>query len=318
MSAPAFERVAVVGLGLLGGSVAAAARARGVARCVVGVSRGRETAAEAVAAGLADEGSHDLAAGVAGADLVVLCTPVFAMADTLGRAAPALRAGALVTDVGSVKRALVETLPGLLPPGVHYVGAHPMAGSHQTGLRHARADLFEGAACVLTPTSATPPEALARVRGFWQALGARVLERDAAAHDAEVAWVSHLPHAVAFAYAEGLAGAPAGAFALAGGGFRDFTRIAASDPELWADILVTNRKALAGPLAAASASLARLAAAVEAGDPDRVQRLLAAAREGLARAHHDDRSGHGPGTHEDARSGGRPGNSVARVATPKE
>jgi prephenate dehydrogenase len=306
MSAPAFERIAVVGMGLLGGSVAVAARERGVARCVVGVSRGRETAAAAVAAGLVDEGTHELSSGVAGADLVVLSTPVFAMAGMLGRAAPSLAAGAIVTDVGSVKGALVETLPGLLPPGVHYVGSHPMAGSHETGLRHADAGLFEGAACVLTPTPATPRDALAKVRGFWEVLGARVFEREPEAHDAEVAWVSHLPHALAFGYAESLGEAPAGAFALTGGGFRDFTRIAASDPELWADILVTNRKALAGPLASASRSLARLAAAIEAGDLDTVQRLLAAARDQLARAQ------------EDARSGGRPGNIVAREATPKE
>jgi cyclohexadieny/prephenate dehydrogenase len=301
-----FERVAVVGLGLLGGSVAGAARARGVAKRVVGVSRSRDTAAAAVAAGLADEGTAELAAGVAGADLVVLCTPVFAMGETLRRAAPHLAPGALVTDVGSVKGCLVETLPGLLPPGACYVGAHPMAGSHHTGLRHARADLFEGAACVLTPTAATPPAALARVRGFWAALGARLYERDPAAHDAEVAWVSHLPHAVAFAYAASLAGAPAAAFALKGGGFRDFTRIAASDPELWADILATNAKALAGPLAAAGAALGALARAIEAGDVEAVHRFLAAASEALAAANGD------------ARSGGRPGNSVAREATPEE
>jgi prephenate dehydrogenase len=301
-----FERVAVIGLGLLGGSVAGAALARGVAKRVVGVSRGRETAAAAVAAGLADEATHDLAAGVAGADLVVLCTPVFAMAETLRRAAPGLAPGSLVTDVGSVKAPLVETLPGLLPPGVHYVGAHPMAGSHETGLRHARPDLFAGAVCVLTPTAATPGPATAQVRAFWAALGARVVERDPAEHDAEVAWVSHLPHALAFAYGASLAGAPGAAFALAAGGFRDFTRIAGSDPELWADILVANRKALAGPLAAAARSLARLAEALEAGDLDSVHRLLAAAREALARAH------------VDARSGGRPGNPVARAATPEE
>jgi cyclohexadieny/prephenate dehydrogenase len=301
-----FERVAVIGLGLLGGSVAGAARARGVAKCVVGVSRGRDTAAAAVAAGLADEGTAELAAGVAGADLVVLCTPVFAMAETLRRAAPHLARGALVTDVGSVKGRLVETLPGLLAPGACYVGAHPMAGSHRTGLRHARADLFEGAACVLTPTAATPPAALARVRGFWAALGARLVERDPAAHDAEVAWVSHLPHAVAFAYAASLAAAPANAFALKGAGFRDFTRIAASDPELWADILATNAKALSGPLAHAAGELARLARAIEAGDVEAVHRFLAAASEALAAAN------------EDARSGGRPGNSVAHEATPEE
>jgi cyclohexadieny/prephenate dehydrogenase len=301
-----FERVAVVGLGLLGGSVAGAARARGVAKRVVGVSRGRDTAAAAVAAGLADEATADLAAGVAGADLVVLCTPVFAMAETLRRAAPHLANGALVTDVGSVKGRLVETLPGLLPPGACYVGAHPMAGSHHTGLRHARPDLFEGAACVLTPTAATPPAALARVRAFWAALGARTFERDPAAHDAEVAWVSHLPHAVAFAYAASLAGAPAPAFQLKGGGFRDFTRIAASDPELWADILATNAKALAGPLAAAGAALGALARAIEADDASAVHRFLSAASEALAVAN------------EDARSGGRPGNSVARAATSEE
>jgi cyclohexadieny/prephenate dehydrogenase len=303
---PKFERVAVVGLGLLGGSVAGAARARGVAKRVVGVSRGRDTAAAAVAAGLADEGSADLAAGVAGADLVVLCTPIFAMADTLRRAAPQLAPGALVTDVGSVKGRLVETLPGLLPAGVSYVGAHPMAGSHQTGLRHASKDLFEGAACVLTPTAATPAAALARVRAFWAALGARIFERDPAQHDAEVAWVSHLPHAVAFAYAASLAAAPANAFVLKGAGFRDFTRIAASDPELWADILATNAKALSGPLAHAAGELARLSRAIEAGDVEALHRFLAAASEALAAANGD------------ARSGGQAGNFVAREATPKE
>jgi prephenate dehydrogenase len=303
---PSFECVAVVGLGLLGGSVAGAARKRGVAKRVVGISRGRETAAAAVAAGLADEATHDLAAGVAGAELVVLATPVGAMPEMLRRAAPHLRAGALVTDVGSVKGPLVETLPGLLPAGVHYVGAHPMAGSHETGLRHARAELFEGAVCVVTPTAATDATALARVRAFWAGLGARVVERDPAAHDAEVAWVSHLPHALAFGYAASLAAAPAAAFPLAAGGFRDFTRIAGSDPELWADILVANQKALAGPLAAAARSLAKLAEALEAGDHESVHRLLAAAREHLARVH------------AEARSGGRAGNPVAREATAKE
>ena len=301
-----FERVAVLGLGLLGGSVAAAARARGVAKRVVGVSRGRENAAAALAAGLVDEATCDGAAGVAGADLVVLCTPVFAMAETLARVAPRLAAGALVSDVGSVKAPLVETLPGLLPPGVHYVGAHPMAGSHETGLRHARPDLFEGAACVLTPTAATPPDALARVRGFWAALGARLFERDPTRHDAEVAWVSHLPHALAFAYADSLASAPPSAFALRGSGFRDFTRIAGSDPELWADILATNAKALAAPLAASAAALAQLARAIEAGDLETLHRLLVGASAALATAN------------EAARSGGRAGNSVAREATTEE
>jgi cyclohexadieny/prephenate dehydrogenase len=301
-----FERVVVIGLGLLGGSVAGAARERGVAKRVVGVSRGRDNAAAALAAGLVDEAGCDIAAAATGADLVVLCTPVFAMAETLARAAPQLAPGALVSDVGSVKAPLVETLPALLPPGVHYVGAHPMAGSHETGLRHARRDLFQGAACVLTPGVATPAAALQRVRSFWAALGARIFERDATQHDAEVAWVSHTPHALAFAYAASLAGASSAAFALKGSGFRDFTRIAASDPELWADILATNAKALAAPLAASAAALAQLTRAIEAGDLETLHRLLVGASAALATAN------------EAARSGGRAGNFVAPAATTEE
>jgi prephenate dehydrogenase len=258
---------------------------------VVGVSRLRDTAAAAVRAGLVDEAGTDPERGVQGADLVVLATPLSAMAEVLRRAAPGLREGAVVTDVGSVKGSLGETLPGLLPPGVAYVGAHPMAGSHRRGLDHARADLLEGAACVIAPSPGAPPAAVARVRAFFEALGARVLERDPAAHDAEVAWVSHLPHALAFAFARALASAPAGAAAVWGAGFRDFTRIAHSDPELWAEILCDNRKALAGPLARAAERLAELARALEQGDAEAVERFLAAARESLARFDGDVRSG---------------------------
>lgn len=291
MSGPAFERVAVVGLGLLGGSVAAAARARGVARRVVGVARLRETAAAAVRDGVADEAGTDLERLVAGADLVVLATPVGAMAAVLARAAGGLAEGCVVTDVGSIKAALGETLPGLLPPGVSYVGAHPMAGSHRRGLAHARADLLEGSVCVVAPGRSAPAAAVARVRAFFEALGARVVVRDPAGHDQEVAWVSHLPHALAFAYASTLGEAPPGAAAVCGSGFRDFSRIAWSDPELWAEILCANRKALAGPLALAAARLGELARAVEQGDAEAVERFLAAARDSLARFAEDARSG---------------------------
>jgi cyclohexadieny/prephenate dehydrogenase len=291
VSGPAFERVAVVGLGLLGGSVAAAARARGVARRVVGVARQRETAAQALRTGIVDEAGTELETLVAGAELLVLATPLGAMPEVLRRAAGSLAEGCIVTDVGSVKGSLGETLAGLLPPGVLYVGAHPMAGSHRRGLDHARADLFEGAPCVVAPAPGTPPAAVARVVAFFRALGARVLERDPADHDREVAWVSHLPHALAFAYAHALADAPAAAAALRGTGFRDFTRIAHSDPELWAEILCGNRKALADTLSRAGARLAELARAVEQGDGEAVERFLAAARESLARLADDARSG---------------------------
>ena len=274
-----FGRVAVLGLGLLGGSVAWAARQRGVAREVAGATRRREVLDAALRRGAVDAaGSYEEAVG--GAELVVLATPVSAMAGVLARIAPQLAPGCRVTDVGSVKGLLAETLPGLLPRGSAYVGAHPMAGSHESGFAHARPDLFEGAPCIVT---GRPGDAACRrVAGFWQGLGARVVLRDAAAHDTEVAWVSHLPHLLAFAFARALCAAPDSARELAGPGFRDFTRIARGDPELWSDILTANAKALAAPLQALGDSLRELGRAVEAGDSDALRRCLTAARAALA------------------------------------
>jgi len=277
---PLFERVAVLGLGLLGGSVALAVKARGIATRVAGATRSPDALASALQRGALDEaGSYREAAR--GADLVVLATPVFAMAEVLRQIAPVLQPPAVVTDVGSVKAMLCETLPGLLPRGVAYVGAHPMAGSHLRGLGNARADLFEDAVCIVTNCSDTA--ALGRTAEFWRALGARVVHRDPAEHDAEVAWMSHVPHVLAFAFASALTAAPPGARAVAGAGFRDFTRIAQSDPELWGDILTANRKALAAPLARTLESLQELTRALEANDADGVERRIAAARAALAR-----------------------------------
>ncbi len=277
---PRFGRVAVLGLGLLGGSVALAAKARGVAGRVAGATRSAEALAAALARGAIDEGGS-YAEAARDADLVVLATPVFAMADVVQKIAPVLRPGAIVSDVGSVKAVLCETLPGLLPRGVHYVGAHPMAGSHLRGFEHAHADLFEGAACIVThgPDAA----ALERTSEFWRALGAHVVHRDPAQHDAEVAWMSHVPHLLAFAFAGALEAAPAGAAAVAGAGFRDFTRIAGSDPELWGDILTANRKALAAPLARVLAVLQDFSRALEANDADGVEQRIAAARAALSK-----------------------------------
>jgi cyclohexadieny/prephenate dehydrogenase len=276
-----FERLAVLGLGLLGGSVAWAARERRVAGEVVGCARRSEPLRAAQARGLVDRVTTDPAEAVAGADLVVLASPVGSMASLLRAAAPALRPGALVTDVGSVKSVLAETLPGLLPPGVVFVGAHPMAGSHEKGPEHARADLLDGATCVVTPSPGNPPEAVARIEAFWSALGARVVRRDAATHDLEVAWISHVPHALAFAFARALGDAPPDAGEVSGTGFRDFTRIAQSDPELWAEILVANRKSIEGPVARVADRLAELARAIESGDVEEVDRWIAEARASL-------------------------------------
>ena len=232
---------------------------------------------------MVDDASERAADVVPGADLVVLATPLEVTVDALRDAAPHLAVGALVTDVGSVKGTLAEQIPGLLPAGATFVGAHPMAGSHLRGLEHARADLFEGAPCVLTPTAATPPEALARVRAFWEGLGSHVVERSPGRHDQEVAWVSHLPHALAFAFASTLDGAPRGAGAVSGAGFRDFTRIARADPEIWAEILSANRKQLVGPLLAVAEAIEALVRRLEAGESEALEQFITQARERLAR-----------------------------------
>lgn len=276
-----FERLAVLGLGLLGGSVAAAAKQRGLAREVVGAARRSAPLERALAAGLVDSVATPEQA-VRGADLVVLGTPVGSMNQVVSNVASSLSSGCLVTDVGSVKGSVIETIPGLLPDGVEFVGAHPMAGSHLRGPDHARADLFEGATCVVTPRAGQDQAAVERVETFWRDLGARVVRRSPAVHDEEVAWVSHLPHLLAFAFADALNAAPDRVGTLAGGGFRDFTRIAQSDAELWGEILSLNGKALSGPLNHFSASLAKLARALEEGDDESLEKLLNQARLRLA------------------------------------
>lgn len=284
-----FERVAVVGLGLLGGSVALAARRAGVAEHLVGAGRRSASLERALARGLVDAVDTPERA-VEGADLVVLATPVGVMAELLAALSAHLAPGTLVTDVGSVKGPLADTLPGLLPAGATYVGSHPMAGSHLRGAEHARADLLEGAACAITPPAGAPAEPVERLAAFWRALGARVVRRSPEEHDAEVAWTSHVPHALAFAFATALERAPASAGELAGSGFRDFTRIARSDPGLWGDILSANRKALVGPLQASARAALELANAVEQGDAEALERFLGAAGRRLA-ALDDARSG---------------------------
>lgn len=271
-----FARVAVLGLGLLGGSVALAVRRADFGAAIVGSTRNPAVQDEALEHGVIDEaGSFEEV--VVGADLVVLATTVAAMPEVLRRAAPNLSAGAIVTDVGSVKGLVAETLPGLLPPSAVFVGSHPMAGSHESGLGAARADLFDGAPCVVT--DALDSAAAGRVVAFWEALGSRVLRRSPADHDSEVAWVSHVPHVVAWAFAKAFEAAPVGAREVAGSGFRDFTRIARSNPELWGDILTANRKSISAPLEAVGEALVQIARAIEANDAERVGDLIASAKE---------------------------------------
>ena len=235
--------LAVLGPGLLGGSIALAARRGGAHRLAIWARR-EESAAEVRALNLAEIVATDLGEVVREADLVVLCVPVGAMKALAEKVAPLLRAGAIVTDVGSVKAVVVRDLAPLFHTGRHFIGSHPMAGSEQTGLAAARADLFDEAVCIVTPQEQTPAQITARVSAFWESLGCRVCEISPEQHDAHVALVSHLPHLAAAALVATVASVDPRALAFSGPGFRDTTRVASGSPEMWAEILLSNREAV--------------------------------------------------------------------------
>ncbi len=253
------RRLAVVGLGLLGGSVAKAARQRGLARELVAVGRRIESLTPALREGVVDRGTTDLADGLAGADFVILATPVATIEALLPKVWQALADGATITDVGSAKVAIVRVAEWLAADrSLAFVGSHPMAGSELSGYEAARADLFDEALVIVTPTDRTDPVALKRVSLFWEALGARVMTMDPAHHDLTVAAASHLPHLVAYALVEAVSRVDPACFDVAARGFRDATRLAASDARVWREIFLTNRAALGDAVAAFKASLEAL------------------------------------------------------------
>lgn len=271
--------VAVVGVGLIGGSIAAAVKQRGIAQRVIGLGRNSERLAAARRAGLIDRGETE-AAAISDADLIVVCTPVDRIAaDVIALAAHA-KSGALFTDAGSVKAAICRDLDGRLPPEVAFVGAHPLAGSEKAGFEHADANLFDGRVCVVTPDDSTPPAALTPVSGFWEALGLRVVEMPPQRHDEVLALTSHLPHAVAAALASLMSDDVAD---FASTGFRDTTRIAGGDPGLWAAILGANREPVVGQIDRIQQQLAALREAIVAEDVDRIASLLRDAQERRSR-----------------------------------
>jgi prephenate dehydrogenase len=261
--------LAIVGVGLIGGSVALAARQRQMARRVLGVGRSAETLRRARDAGMVDEVSQDLLAA-ATADVVVFCTPVDLIASQILALAPHCHPGTLITDAGSTKAALVGEIRGRLPAGVAFVGAHPLAGSEKQGPEHASADLFQGRLVVLTPWPADDP-ALARASAFWQGLGARIRVMSPEEHDRGLALTSHLPHLAASALAGLLPPELAG---LTATGFRDATRIAAGDPRLWTAIFRANRGPLLEALARYAAHLEKFRAALTTEDFGLVEELL--------------------------------------------
>jgi len=270
-----WNQVTIIGTGLIGGSLGLAMKRAGLARRVVGVGHRPSTLDQALASGAADETTLDAAEGVRGSDLVVLATAVGLFEPLLRQAADSLADGAVVIDVGSTKAQVVRTGEALVPAGRAFVGCHPIAGSEKRGIDYADAGLFDGAVCILTPTDATPADALARVTDTWAALGMRVVRLSPAEHDHLLAEVSHLPHVVAAALVQAVR---PDAEPLVGSGWRDTTRVAGGDPGLWHDILLTNAGDVAAALARFREALEALQDAVARGDGDRIQHLLADAK----------------------------------------
>jgi len=270
------RKVAILGPGLIGGSLGMALR-RGADPWEVSMWTRRAESmpfAEEVLPGCRI--STDLAAAVAGAQLVVLCTSPTAIEQSGGRLAALLPEGTPVTDAGSVKVRIVGALEQAL--GGRFVGAHPMAGSEQTGIASARADLFDGAVCILTPTGGTDPKAREAVRQLWVEAGCRIKEMSPAMHDAAIARISHLPHAAAAALVHAALAPNRDAAELAGSGYRDSTRIAAGPEALWAEILLENRKEVASGIADLQGNLDAIRLALLSGDRGAIEAFLGAAR----------------------------------------
>jgi cyclohexadieny/prephenate dehydrogenase len=283
MSKPLFDKLALIGIGLIGGSIALAARRGGFASKIVAATRRAETAQVANRLKLVDHCDTDLAAACEGADLVIVCTPVGACGEVARAIAPKLQRGCIVSDVGSVKQAVIEAMRPHLPEGVHFVPAHPVAGTENSGPEAAFTELFDGRWTILTPLPDNDPAAVDKLDTFWKGLGSLTERLDPADHDRILAITSHLPHLIAYTIvgtADDLGGhLNSEVLRFAAGGFRDFTRIAASDPTMWRDVFLNNREAVLEVLARFQEDLFYLQRAIRWGEGDKLFDLFTRTRE---------------------------------------
>ena len=275
MSATKTESLAIVGVGLIGGSIALAARRSGQFAPIIGVGRDAQTLKKWQQAGIIDEGTTDLAASAKRADIMVFCTPVDQIPWQILLAGKNCKPGTLLTDAGSTKDFIVGVVGQQLPNDVHFVGAHPLAGSEKRGAEHARADLFDNRLTVITPGDNTEPEAVERATQFWESLGCRTTQLSSKRHDEILAMTSHLPHLVAAALSGIL---PADFHPFIASGFRDTTRIAAGDPGLWSAILDQNARQILEALGELEQRLNQFKQALAAGDNEMLVRQLTEAK----------------------------------------
>lgn len=283
MSEPMFEHVALIGLGLMGSSICHGIRRGELAKKITGHARSRATRDKAKELGLADLVYEDPAEAVVGADLVILCIPVGVYGPIAEKIAPSLRKGAILTDVGSVKMSVVRDVTPHVPDGVHFIPGHPVAGTEHSGPEAGFAELFDGRWCLLTPLPGTDEEAVAKLTRFWEACGSSVERMTPRHHDIVLAITSHVPHLIAY----NIVGTAADmeevtqseVIKFSAGGFRDFTRIAASDPIMWRDIFLANREAVLEMLGRFSEDLSALQRAIRWGDGEALYELFSHTRE---------------------------------------
>jgi cyclohexadieny/prephenate dehydrogenase len=276
MPEPLFQRVALIGFGLIGSSIARACRARDdMAGTIVANARSAGTLATVQRLGIADMVEADPAKAVQGADLVILCTPVGVLAEVTAAIAPHLKPGAILSDVGSTKGSVIRDMAPHVPKGVHFVPAHPIAGTEFSGPEAGFAELFQGRWCIVTPLPDTDAAAVARLEEFWRRTGSMVARMDPASHDRVLAVVSHLPHLIAFTIvntADHLEQEmKEKVLDFAASGFRDFTRIAASDPVMWRDVFLNNKDALLEMLARFTEDVQAMARAVRRGEGEYIE-----------------------------------------------
>jgi prephenate dehydrogenase len=279
---PLFNNVTIIGVGLIGGSVARVLKASGLAGSITGYGRSRETLELALKLGVIDHLGQGPKHAVEHADLVVLASPVGTFETMVREIAPHLKHGAVLTDVGSVKGQLVKKIEALLPAGTHYVPGHPIAGKEKHGVSEATETLFRGAKCILTPTKRTDARALEAVRSLWQAAGANVVIMHPDTHDHIFAAVSHLPHVAAYAMVNTVSEFTEGEenyITFSGAGFRDFTRIAASSPEMWRDICLLNGANMIEMIERYQFSLNRIKKAIKHNDGAKLEKLFQDASE---------------------------------------
>jgi cyclohexadieny/prephenate dehydrogenase len=278
-----YDKVALIGLGLIASSMCHAMRRAGLAGQIVGYARSAETRAIAREINLCDQIAETAAEAVQGADLVVLCVPVGAMAQVAAEIGPHLKSGATLSDVGSVKRAVIEAVAPHVPAGVHFIPAHPLAGTEHSGPRSGFAELFDNRFCILVPVAGSDPAAVARLADLWRGMGSNVDEMDADHHDLVLAVTSHTPHLIAYTMV-GVADdlrrvTDSEVIKYSAAGFRDFTRIAASDPTMWRDVFLHNKDATLEILGRFTEELFALQRAIRQGDGDHLHAYFTRTRQ---------------------------------------